>query len=515
MVYYSKFASFAQDSAGNVIAQPTVEVRRESDNALVSLFSDRAGATPIGNPFTGASDGLIEFYVAGGAYKLTITKDTFSRILRYVPVGTYGELDVGASITINAGGTITLGTADVTPRERLTANRTYYVRTDGNDANTGLVNSAGGAFLTIQKAVDVAAAIDLVIYTITISVQDGTYSPSSTINLKPYLGAGPITIQGNVTTPANVLVSSSASGFAINGSNAGSWSIEGLKITNSGGGGVQSSGATSLSLGNNNYGATGAGQYQLRAFGGGFINFYANYTVSAGAGNHLYALSGGVITYNGSLTITVSGTPAFTNEFVRADGASVIYFNSGVSYSGSATGTRYRTSGNSSINTQGGGETFFPGNAAGVKATGGVYDVEVAAFSAHKNGSDQTGIADITFTTVTWSTELYDIGGYFASDGWTPPAGKVHLQANLLVSATVTTGNQISCAIFKNGSGYKQVNLMGSSIIGGGGVFIAVEDVANGTDVYTVKVYIDVNSGTATVSGNTQNTFFTGFWIGP
>ncbi|WP_315759294.1 MULTISPECIES: hypothetical protein [unclassified Bradyrhizobium] len=141
--------------------------------------------------------------------------------------------------------------------------------------------------------------------------------------------------------------------------------------------------------------------------------------------------------------------------------------------------------------------------------------VNTPCFSAHKNGTDQTGIADSTFTQVTFPTEVYDVGNYFAANAWTPPAGKVHLDAAVFISATVTTGAQIAITLYKNGAGFKQGNWPLSSLLGGGAGFIGCDDIANGADVYTVQVYVDTSSGTATISGNSVLTFFSGHWICP
>ncbi len=82
------------DEAGNVIPSASVEVRREdSGSPIALLYSDRAGATPIGNPITADADGFAAFHVIGGAYRITATAGGFSRVWRYVGIGLAAESD--------------------------------------------------------------------------------------------------------------------------------------------------------------------------------------------------------------------------------------------------------------------------------------------------------------------------------------------------------------------------------------------------------------------------------------
>jgi len=58
----------------------------------------------------------------------------------------------------------------------LTADRDYYVRTDGDDANTGTTNTSGGAWRTIQHAYDhLASTVFLAGHTVTIQIGPGTF----------------------------------------------------------------------------------------------------------------------------------------------------------------------------------------------------------------------------------------------------------------------------------------------------------------------------------------------------
>jgi hypothetical protein len=101
--------------------------------------------------------------------------------------------------------------SDVLGYRRLTADTTFYVRTDGSNSNNGLANTSGGAWLTIQYACDQMANIDANGYGVTIQVADGTYSPAVPGNycvsiLYRPRNAKYFWILGNTATPANVVV---------------------------------------------------------------------------------------------------------------------------------------------------------------------------------------------------------------------------------------------------------------------------------------------------------------------
>lgn len=247
-------------------------------------------------------------------------------------------------------------------REVLGANRTYYVRTDGSDSNDGLANTSGGAFLTIQKAINVVSGtLDVANYDVTVQVADGTYTGA--IVGKKLVGAGKITIKGNTSTPANVHIN--VTGAAVSVSEPGDYlKIIYCKITGSTYGlfaipyGI-------IEYGNIVFGASSSSQI-FSAYHA-HINCLSAYTISGGATNHIEISTGGTFRSYGVL-VTLTGTPSFTN-YLKAIGGAAGYLET-TTYSGSATGARYSVSLNAVVMS--GGATL-PGNSAGTTATGGQY----------------------------------------------------------------------------------------------------------------------------------------------
>lgn len=255
-----------------------------------------------------------------------------------------------------------------TAREVLTANRTYYVRTDGSNSNTGLVNSAGGAFLTLQKAWDVIVTLDLAGFTVTVSIGAGTFTTPVVLSV-PQIG-GPVVFSGAGAT--TIISTTSATCFTVTAVFPAAVTLQNMKLqTTTGGNCIDAAGAgVSLTLGAGlEYGA--CANVHIVASRGASVVADSNYTISGGGVAHWVAGDQGQIR-DRSKTITLTGTPAFSFIFAYCERLGDLVVDS-ITFSGSATGTRYSSIQNAVIYTAGAGASYIPGNAAGSTATGGQY----------------------------------------------------------------------------------------------------------------------------------------------
>lgn len=253
-------------------------------------------------------------------------------------------------------------------REVLTAARTYYVLTTGSDSNTGLANTSGGAFLTIQKAIDVVGSLDLSIYNVTIQVGAGTYTQN--LVLKSTVGAGRVTLQGDTTTPSNVVLSP-ASGTCVRADGiTGLWTVQGFQTVTTGGAIQVLVFGCALTIGVMDWGNAGGSGIQI--YGGRLAQITgsgATKTVSATSfGYHIY-LDNNAVYYGGGNTTTLTGNPTFTIWAFATSGANLR--NGADTFSGSVTsGKKYSAVANAVIDSSG---STFPGPTAGTTSTGGQY----------------------------------------------------------------------------------------------------------------------------------------------
>lgn len=273
---------------------------------------------------------------------------------------------------VRVGGRIRqLPAGDTLPgvRELLTAARTYYVRTDGNDSNTGLSNTAGGAFATVQKAVNAALVLDNGGNDVTVSVKRAAVTESVTVGAS-MVGAGRLIIVGDESNPANVQWTTSGAPCIV-ATNGARVTVGGFAL------GTTGSGAALFAQGT---GSAISVAYPVRflacaeshcwAYVGGSISIRANYTIAGSAQAHVLAAYAGVVDIQG-ITVTLVGTPAFIRfAWARDLGLAMYGFNT---ISGAATGARYLASLGGGVSVSGAGANYLPGNSDGSATSPGWY----------------------------------------------------------------------------------------------------------------------------------------------
>ncbi len=264
-------------------------------------------------------------------------------------------------------------------RKKLTGNRTYCVRTDGNDNNDGLSNTAAGAFASVNGAVtNLLNNVDTQGYNVTIQIADGTYTGSVVVMHTNVVGGGNVYITGNTSTPSNVVLVSPTGSSCFHLYNYTTpTNLSGFKTIGYGPslyscGAMIVDGNSTLTFGMVDFGSWGSGSH-IKPNIGSWIAASANYTVSGPAGCHIDAQFNAVAEIR-NVTVTVNNTPRFIDSFALGYHMTRVEFT-GTTITGSATGRRWRN-GNLSVHRTGLGNssaTYFPGSINGSLGAGSLY----------------------------------------------------------------------------------------------------------------------------------------------
>lgn len=257
-------------------------------------------------------------------------------------------------------------------RIRLSGNANYYVSNAGNDGTGD--GSVGNPWATLQYAVSyVIGRIDTGGWGVTINAANGTYAPFSMG--QPLTGGGALNIVGNAATPSSCVISTSTNGQScVTAAFGGLININGFKVTATGTGGiglnVYQGGQINVIGGGVEFGACTANHISALNPSSLIGVSCSAYKISGAAAIHISCGFLAQIISTAAATITITGTPAFSSQFAYSFDNALIDFGS-VTFSGSATGKRFAVANNATINTSGGGASYFPGSIAGTGTNAG------------------------------------------------------------------------------------------------------------------------------------------------
>jgi hypothetical protein len=277
--------------------------------------------------------------------------------------------------------------ANLSRRTVLTEDSTFYVRPGGSDdTGDGSANDDAHAFATPHGAYTyLLENVDAAGYFIKIKMAAGTYTATShrrtttesssettvvTLN-EEVPGAAMVVFEGDQTTPTNVIWDAAGNFCVYAPAGAGIWRFEGIAFRD------LSAAAGSKALFSNASGANYSfddvdfgefGSTHIHLYGPNIVKIFGDYTISGGANRHLWLEGGGAAADLESHTVTITNTPDFSTGFVVVAGTCNL-FSLSQTFSGSATGVRYKITDLSVITTGGGGvddlDAYFPGDTQG------------------------------------------------------------------------------------------------------------------------------------------------------
>lgn len=250
----------------------------------------------------------------------------------------------------------------------------YANSTAGSDAATGLdvstpFQSLNYTYSYIQQNYNLNG------YQITVNCVGTTFAP---LNVSGAIGGGRIgggvIFLGNTANPSLVQINA-VNGNAVWSTYGAFFGITGFQlsatgVSPSGGYGIVASQNGQVLLGANVQFA-GCSVGHMWASSGYIWAAGTNYIISGNATYHMIAGDMGLIQISNT-SVSFVGTPAFT-DFVFALNEGYILATNYTVAAGGCTGQRYYIFNNAVVMTNGGGASYFPGNAAGQTVNGGLY----------------------------------------------------------------------------------------------------------------------------------------------
>lgn len=290
-----------------------------------------------------------------------------------------GDLPANSIARLMCTGTawmVTGGPAYSEVRIPLTANTTFYVRTDGNDNNDGFSNTAGSAFATLQGAYN---AIRQRYFANGFSVTFQLGIAGSYVGLNHGTWPGTVIVRGDAANrPTYILTTIAGTESVVVASNGLRLEVLDVSLTSTPSTscrGVWAQGGTIL-LSGIQFRSSGAGNVSAIfaensgvVFAGGSIEIFDLTDL------FFYGLTGArlYLGANTACTITLQNALTLARAFVTVSELALVTRRTCTFAGSGSTGQRYLASLNSVINTAGGGASYFPGTVAGAVSTGAQY----------------------------------------------------------------------------------------------------------------------------------------------
>jgi hypothetical protein len=262
----------------------------------------------------------------------------------------------------------------------------FYVRTDGNDNNSGFANTPTDAFASVQGAMNSIKARYISQNTITIRVADGTYTNGGFQDTTSFIASWDVV--GNTANPGNVIIDATSTNLAtyiagalggrgVNSSYTANITVEGITFKSYYENAVAHAGGN-LTISNCNFTAPVTGGAVIASYTDAMVHMQGTCQYSATRSAFaLWATTlGGAMRFahadiytTATLTMNFPSAPNFTTALMyAASGGTIIVQDNAISFTGVAnTAPKYYCQ-------TAGGVVFGTGNQATVPgAPGRVY----------------------------------------------------------------------------------------------------------------------------------------------